>query len=59
MEYITFTAPKTLVEQIEEEALKIGMDSRSNFLRVVVTASIKQIKKEGFEIFISNSAKRN
>ena len=58
MEHVTFRAPERMTEDLEKESKKIGMDSRSNFVRVVVEAGLKFIKKDGFESFISEASKK-
>jgi len=52
MEVLTFKAPEKLVQEISEAAIKAGFDSRSNFIRLLLNRSIKEIDKVGFHKFM-------
>ena len=55
MEILTFKATKQLIDDLNNESEKVAIESRSNFIRLLLIASLREVKRSGFHDFISNS----
>ena len=58
MEILSISTPEKLIKELTEQAKLAGIESRSNFIRLLLIAGIHQVKKDGFHSFVGQSAEK-